>query len=105
MVFNGLLISYLILNGLKSLVYIFIIILALRRLLKDRSSPALWLLLYAGLAFAMHTFQLAADWGFFPGLNMAVRLRMDEYTALLLSLVLYQSLRIFLGKERQFALF
>jgi len=104
MIFNGLLISYIILNGLKSLVYILIIILALRRL-KDRSSPALWLVTYAGLALAVHTFQLASDWGFFPGLNMPVRLRVDEYTALVLSLILYQSLRVFLGKERQFPLF
>jgi signal transduction histidine kinase len=101
---NGLLITYLILNALKSLVYIFIIIMAARRL-KDRSSPALWLVGYAGLAFAMNLFQLAADWGFFPALNMAGRLRLDEYTALLLALILYQSLRVFLGKERKLALF
>ena len=101
---NGLLITYLILNALKSLIYIFIIIMAARRL-KDRSSPALWLVGYAGLAFVMQLFQVAADWGFFPTLDMSVRLRLDEYTALLLALILYQSMRVFLGKERRLAIF
>ncbi len=101
---NGLLISYIILNALKSLIYIFVLVMAVRRL-KDRSSPAFWLVVYAGLAFAMHTFQLAADWGFFPSLEPAMRLRLDEYTALLLALILYQCLRVFLGKDHQLAVF
>ncbi len=101
---NSLLLTYLILNALKSLIYLFILIMAARRL-KDRSFPAFWLACYVGLAFVMHMFQLAADWSFFPGLNMAGRLLLDEYTGLLLALILYQSLRVFLGKEHQLIVF
>jgi len=97
---NGLLVTYLILNALKSLIYIFILIMAVRRL-QDRNSPVLWLLGYAGLAFTVHLFQFAADWSFFLGLGLAERLQLEEYTALLLALILYQGLRVFLGKERQ----
>jgi signal transduction histidine kinase len=97
---NSLLVTYLILNALKSLIYIFILIVAVRRL-QDRTSPVLWLLGYAALAFAAHLFQLAVDWSFFPGLDPSVRLRVDEYVALFLALILYQGLRVFLGKDRQ----
>lgn len=97
---DGLLVTYLMLNALKSLIYLFILALALRRL-KDRNSPVIWLLGYAGLAFVAQLFELAADWGFFPQLDLAARLRFEEYTTLFLALILYQALRVFLGKERQ----
>ncbi len=99
---NSLLIIYLILNGLKSLIYIVIIGLAALHL-KNRFAPTIWLIAYTCTAFGIHIFHLAVDWGFFPGLGANVLLMLEDCTALLLALILLQSLRAFLGRDRWLA--
>jgi signal transduction histidine kinase len=94
----------LILNALICLIFLLIIVLAARRS-KGFSSPAFWLMGYAGLAFAICLFQLGSDTGFFAGQTLEGRLRLEEYVSLGLALLLYQCLRLFLGRDFQPAVF
>jgi len=73
---NNLIMTDLIPNALKSLIYLVIIIMVARRI-KDHSSSVFWLMGYVCLSFAMHVFQLISDGGYFADLSMGGRLHFD----------------------------
>ena len=105
----------LILRGIESLVYLLLIILAIRR--RDRLSAS-WLLVYTLIGFAIQLTHILADFGWINldlttllaqiHLNAndqarvnAIYLRvLDQYGAILLALVLYQTVRTFFEKEQ-----
>ncbi|MGC1377298.1 MAG: ATP-binding protein [Anaerolineales bacterium] len=89
----------LILRGVESLVYLLLILLALRR--RERLS-APWLLVYALAGFAFQLVRMFTDFGWLPVKLSAIDFqRMDQYGAIVLALVFYQTLRVFFEKEQR----
>jgi signal transduction histidine kinase len=89
----------LILHQTESLVYLLLIFLAFRR--RERL-PAKWLLVYALVGFAFQLVRMLADIGWLPiKLSTIDFQRMDQYGAILLSFIFYQTLRAFFEKEQQ----
>src|SRR4051794_30757670 len=89
-----------ILHQIESFIYLALIIfLAFRR--RERA-PAAWLLVYALIAFAFQQVRMLADFGWLP---IPIKLsdvdfqRVDQYGAILLSFIFYQTLRTFFEKE------
>ncbi len=84
----------LILPAVESLVYVLLILLAVRR---RNSLPASAFIYYAGTAFVLH---LLGTLGEFGWLDTAAQQRLDNYGAVLLALLLYQTLLVFFDKRR-----
>ncbi|HEY3311050.1 MAG TPA: GAF domain-containing sensor histidine kinase [Anaerolineales bacterium] len=92
------------LHALVFLVYCVIIFLSARRF-RNLSSPALWLVGYASLAFALYLYQLGAKAGYVTGQNLDGSLLLEKQASLLMGLLLYQTLQLFLGKDFKPVLF
>lgn len=89
----------LILHQAESLVYLLLIFLAFRR--RERPS-ARWLLVYAVAGFALQLVRMLADFNWLPiPLSPLDFQRMDQYGAIFLSLVLYQTMCAFFEKEQK----
>ena len=89
----------LILRGVESLVYLLLILLALRR--RERLSAS-WLLVYALAGFAFQLVRMFTDFGWLPVKLSAIDFqRMDQYGAIVLALVFYQTVRVFFEKEQR----
>jgi signal transduction histidine kinase len=102
---NSVLNGQLILNVLICLGYLLIIALAARRI-KGLASPAFWLVGYACLAFCTGLARLGVGGGFLPGKILDGQFQLEEYSSILLLLLLVQCLALFLGKEfRPFVFF
>ena len=89
----------LILYAAESLVYLLLIFLAFRR--RERL-PAAWLLIYALVGFAFQLLRMLADFGWLPvTINAFDFQRIDQYGAIILALIFYQTLRTFFEKEQR----
>src|SRR5689334_22103007 len=89
----------LILRVVESLVYVLLILLAMRR---RGSAPAAALLFYAGVAFVVHLLRTFMEFGW---LDAAARQRLDDYGAILLALLFYQTMLAFFDRRRNRYLF
>ena len=84
----------LILPAVEGLVYVLLILLALRR--RDSMSASA-LVFYAGTAFILHLLRVLGEFGW---LDAAAGQRLDNYGAVLLALLLYQTMLVFFDKQR-----
>lgn len=88
----------LILHEAEAVVYLLLIFLAFRR--RERQ-PAAWLFVYALLGFIFQLVRTLADFGWLPvKLSASDFQRLDQFGAILLAFVLYQTLRTFFEKEQ-----
>lgn len=86
----------LILHQAETAVYLLLIFLAFRR--RERG-PALWLLVYALVGFAFQLVRMLADFGVPFAKSIDVQ-RMDQYGAILMAFIFYQTVRSFFEKEQ-----
>ncbi len=88
----------LILHQIESFVYLLLIFLAFRR----RERPAaMWLMVYTLVGFIFQLVRMFADFGWLPiKLNPIDFQRMDQYGAILLAFIFYQTVRTFFEKEQ-----
>lgn len=86
----------LILHQAETAVYLLLIVLAFRR--RERG-PALWLLIYSLVGFAFQLVRMLADFGV-PFTRTVDFQRMDQYGAILLAFIFYQTVRSFFEKEQ-----
>jgi signal transduction histidine kinase len=86
----------LILRAVECVVYLLLIVLAARR---RNSQPAVSLMFYIGTAFVI---QLVRTLGEFGRLDTAANQRLDDYGAILLALLLYQTLLVFFDRPRSY---
>lgn len=86
----------LILHQAETAVYLLLIFLAFRR--RERG-PALWLLIYTLVGFAFQLVRMLADFGF-PFARAIDVQRMDQYGAILMAFLFYQTLRSFFEREQ-----
>jgi signal transduction histidine kinase len=99
MIINQIELPLLILHEAESLVYLLLIFLAIRR--RERLSAS-GLLVYALVGFAFQLVRMFTDFGWLPVKLSAIDFqRMDQYGAILLSLIFYQTLRAFFEKEQR----
>jgi signal transduction histidine kinase len=87
----------LILHQAESAVYLLLIFLAFRR--RERG-PALWLLIYSLVGFAFQLVRMLADFGLPIVRSVDFLQRMDQYGAILLAFIFYQTVRTFFEKEQ-----
>lgn len=87
----------LILRVVESLLYLFLILLAVRR---RGSAPAAALLFYSGTAFVIQLVGTLGEFGWLAWLDAPARQRLDDYGAVLLALLLSQTLRTFFERAR-----
>ncbi len=88
----------LILDIVESLVYVLLIFLAFRR--RERL-PAAWLMVYALAGFAFQLVRMVTNFGWLPIKLSAIDFqRMDQYGAIVLALIFYQTVSVFFEKER-----
>lgn len=87
----------LILHQAESAVYLLLIFLAFRR--RERG-PALWLLIYSLVGFAFQLVRMLADFGLPIVRSVDFIQRMDQYGAILLAFIFYQTVRTFFEKEQ-----
>src|SRR6185369_11136969 len=87
----------LILRAVESLVYLSLVLMALRR---RGSAPVSALMFYAGTAFVIQLFRTLGEFGWLTWLDAPARQRLDDYGAVLLALLLYQTLLVFFDRPR-----
>ena len=95
MTISNLQLSLLIIRALEILVYLLIIFLAFRRRSGWISAPV-FLGAFSLVALVFQIVRALAEFGLLPGLNDVLRHQLDYYEAVVLSMLLYQTLRIFL---------
>lgn len=83
---------FLVLDAVLGLVYLGVLLLALRRQ-KGWASPAFWLAGYALVGFTLHVLLVAGTRNWLPWVDFVNRLRIDQSTAVLLALFLFMGLR------------
>lgn len=83
---------FLILDAVIGLVYLVVLILALRRQ-KGWNTPAFWLAGYALLGLALHVLLVAGTRNWLTWMDFVNRLRFDQSGAVLLALFLFMALR------------
>jgi len=88
-----------ILDAVLGLVYLVILLLALRRQ-KGWASPSFWLAAYALLGLVVHALLTAGTLNWLPWMDFVNRLRVDQSAAVLLALFMLVGIRTSLGKNQ-----